>query len=142
MEKNVQWEIADVTFNEGVAFSAEIFHSTVMTLRLPYSIPKFVMEREGLFDKIFDRVMAFTGYKDIDFELYTNFSSQFLLMGENEAAIREFFTPELIEFFENEPVQHIESNGEALLIFNKLKLARTDETLRLLEFSERLLKRI
>lgn len=137
-----QWEIADVTFNEGASFSSEVFHATVMMLKLPVPIPKFVMEKEGIFDKIFDKVMAFSGYKDIDFELFTDFSSKTLLMGENEEEIRAFFRPTLIEFFENEPVQHIESNGEALLIFNKLKLARTDETMRLIDFSRRLTLKI
>ncbi len=141
-EYNVHWVIADVTFNEGAAFSAEIFHSTVMVLKIERPMPKFVMEKEGLFDKLFDRVMAFTGYKDIDFELYTDFSKKILLMGENEAEIRKFFTPRIIRFFESEPVQHIECNGEALLIFNKLKPARTDETLKILEFAKRLTKKI
>lgn len=137
-----EWEIADVTFNEGASFSSEVFHATVMMLKLPAPIPKFVMEKEGIFDKIFDRVMAFTGYKDIDFELFTDFSKKTLLMGENEEEIRAFFKPALLHFFENEPVQHIESNGEALLIFNKLKLARTDETLKLIDFSKRLTSKI
>ena len=137
---DVHWEIADVTFNEGAAFSAEVYHSTVMTLRVPSQLPKFVMEKEGIFDKIFDRVMAFSGYKDIDFELYPSFSKNILLMGENEAEIREFFTPELIEFFETEKVQHIECNGEALLIFIKMKLARTDKMEEVIGFSKRLTK--
>ena len=137
-EKRVQWEIADVTFNEGAAFTAEVYNSTVMTLRLPITLPKFVMEKEGLFDKLLDRFMAFSGYKDIDFDLYTDFSKKILLMGEDETAIREFFKPELIRFFEKEHVQHIECNGEALLIFNKLKPARTDETQEIIRFADRL----
>ncbi len=138
----VQWEIADVTFNEGASFSAEVFHSTVMTLRMPSRIPKFVMEKERLFDKIFDRVMAYSGYRDIDFKLYPTFSKNILLMGENEHEIRSFFTDDLIEFFETEQVQHIESNGEFLLIFIKMKLARTDETESVIDFSKRLCEKI
>lgn len=138
----VQWEIADVTFNEGASFSAEVFHSTVMTLRMPQPIPKFVMEKERFFDKIFDRVMAYSGYRDIDFKLYPTFSKNILLMGENEHEIRSFFTGELIEFFEKEQVQHIESNGEFLLIFIKMKLARTDETESVIDFSKRLCEKI
>ena len=140
--ENVQWEIADIIFNEGASFTAEIFHTTVMTLRLDHHIPKFVLEKEGLFDKIFDRVMALTGYKDIDFDMYTGFSSKFLLMGEDEDAIKELFDKSLIRFFEGSEIYHIESNGEALMIFNRLKLARTDETEKLLEFSESLIKKI
>ncbi len=139
---NIDWEIADVTFNEGAAFSAEVFHSTVMVLRLAEDIPKFTLEKEGVLDRLFDRVMAFSGYMDIDFTMYPKFSSKFLLMGEDEKSIETFFSPELIKFFEDEQVYHVESNGEALLIFNKLKLARTDETLNLIKFAEKLSKRI
>ncbi len=138
----VEWEVADVTFNEGAAFNAEVFHSTVMVLHLPQPIPKFILEKEGIFDKLFDRVMAFTGYRDIDFELYTGFSNKYLLMGDHEEEIRAFFRPELIRFLENEDVEHVECNGEALLIFNKLKLARTDETLKMLQFGQRLMEEI
>ena len=141
-ETSVDWEIADVTFNEGASFSAEVFYSTVMILHLPGNIPQFNLEKEGVLDRIFDRVMAFSGYKDIDWDLYPNFSSKFVLMGEQEQEIRRFFTPELIRFFESEQVYHIESNGEALLLFNRLKLARTDETLSLIAFAQKLTERL
>ncbi len=70
---------------------------------------------------IFGRVMAFSGYKDIDFTVSPNFSSKFLLIREEEKQIEMFFTPELIQFFESKQVYHVKSDGEALLIFNKFK---------------------
>ncbi|MBT8220071.1 MAG: hypothetical protein KJP00_09610, partial [Bacteroidia bacterium] len=135
---NMDWEIADVTFSEGAAFTAEVFNTTVMILKLNQKIPVFSMEKEGMFEKLFDRIMAFTGYKDIDFKMYPEFSNKFLLMGNNAEDIRSFFNEQLIRFFESQHVFHIESNGEALLIFDKVKLARTDETLKIIEFGERL----
>lgn len=135
---NVAWEISDVTFSEGAAFTAEVFNATVMVLRLNREIPVFSMEKEGVFDKIFDRVMAFSGYKDIDFNMYSDFSKKFLLMGSNEMEIRSFFNEEVIRFFENHQIYHLESNGEALLIFDKVKLARTDETLAFIEYGKEL----
>ena len=134
----VSWEIADVTFNEGQAFTAETFNTTLMILRLNQKIPVFTMEKEGMFEKIFDRVMAFTGYKDIDFKMYPDFSNKFLLMGNDEAEIREFFTDDIIRFFENHQIYHVESNGEALIIFDKIKLARTDETIEFIEYGKEL----
>ena len=135
---NVSWEIADITFNEGQAFTAETFNTTLMVLKLNKKIPVFTMEREGVFERIFDRVMAFTGYKDIDFKMYPDFSKKFLLMGNNEAEIQSFFSDEIIRFFENHHIYHLESNGEALLIFNKIKLARTDETLVFIDYGREL----
>lgn len=134
----ISWEITDITFNEGQAFTAETFNTTLMVLRLNKKIPVFSMEKEGVLGKIFDRVMAFTGYKDIDFEMYPDFSKKFLLMGNNESEIRTFFTEEIVRFFENQQIYHIESNGNALLIFDKIKLARTDETIAFLDYGEKL----
>ena len=91
-----------------------------------------------MFEKIIDRVMEFTGHKDIDFEKHPEFSSKFLLMGDNESETRSFFTDELIHFFEKNHVYHIESNGEALIIFDKIKLARTDETTAFIDYGKEL----
>jgi len=137
---DVSWEIADVIFNEGAAFTAETFGTTLMVLKLNKRIPVFTIEKEGLVDKLVDRVMAFSGYKDIDFEMYPGFSSKFLLMGNDETEIRSFFTPKLIQFFESHQIYHVESNGEAIIIFDKIKLARTDETLAFIEYGKELVE--
>ena len=110
----------------------------LMLLKLNKKIPVFTMEKEGVIDKIFGRVMALTGYKDIDFEMYPDFSKKFLLMGNDESEIRSFFTDDVIHFFENHQRYHLESNGEALIIFDKIKLARTDETMVLIDYGKEL----
>ena len=137
-EFDLSWEVSDVTFNEGEAFSAETFNTTLMILKLNKEIPVFTMEKEGLFEKLFDRVMALTGYKDIDFKMYPDFSNKFLITGKEEAEIRLFFTDERIRFFENNQIYHIESNGDAIMVFDKIKLARTDETLSLIDYGKKL----
>ena len=139
-DTDVSWQISDVTFNEGDAFSAETFNTTLIVLKLNKKIPVFTMEKEGLFEKIFDRVMALTGYKDIDFEMYPDFSRKFLITGKNESKIRSFFSKELVGFFEKNQIYHVESNGEAIIIFDKIKLARTDETISLIDYSRRLVQ--
>ena len=135
---DVSWEIADVTFSEGAAFTAETFNTTLMVLKLSKKIPVFTIEKEGVFEKIFDRVMAYTGYKDIDFEMYPDFSKKFLIMGNKESEIRSFFTDEIIRFFENHQIYRLESNGEALVFFDKIKLARTDETVAFIDYGKEL----
>ena len=139
-EFNVEWEISDVTFNDGAAFSSETFNTTVMFLKINKNIPVFAMEKEGIIEKIFDRVIAFTGHKDIDFEMYPDFSKKFLVTGNDESKIRAFFTDSLISFFENTQIYHLESNGEGLIIFDKIKLARTDETIALINYSKQLIR--
>ena len=135
---NVSWEIADVTFSEGAAFTAETFNTTLMLLKLNKKIPIFTMEKEGVLENIFDRVMAFTGYKDIDFKMYPDFSKKFLIMGNEESEIRSFFSDDIVRFFENHQIYHLESNGEALIIFDKIKLARTDETVAFINYGKEL----
>ncbi|MBR9921186.1 MAG: hypothetical protein GYB31_10140 [Bacteroidetes bacterium] len=65
-----------------------------------------------------------------------------MLKGEVEETIRSFFNDDLIKFFEKEEIYHIECTGEALLLFKFLRLARTEEISRMLEYSEALLERI
>ena len=139
-DTEVSWEIADVTFSEGAAFTAETFNTTVMILKLNKEIPVFTMEKEGVFEKIFDRVMAYAGYEDIDFKMYPNFSEKFLITGSKESKIQAFFTSDIISFFENHQIYHLESNGEALIIFDKIKLARTDETMAFIDYGNELAK--
>ncbi len=141
-QKNIYWQMADVTFDEGALLATEVYNTTVQVIRLPFELPHFVLEKEGYFDKIFDRVMAFSGQKDIDFELFTHFSKKFLLKGEDEHTIRQLFTPDLIHFFENEDIYHIECNGEALLIFKYLRLAKTEEATKMVDFSEALVSKL
>ena len=71
-----------------------------------------------------------------------DFSKKFLLFGNEEAKIRSFFSEEIIRFFENNQIYHIESNGEALFIFDKIKLARTDETIAFIDYAKELARLI
>ncbi len=138
-DNHVDWESADIIFDEGALLSSEVYHTTVHVVHLPVKIPQFTIEREGFFDKIFDKVRAFGDFKAINFRQHPEFTRRFLLMGEDEAAIRKFFNDDLIHFIEKHEIHHIESNGEALMIFNYLRLARTDEVKKMLSFSHDLL---
>jgi MFS superfamily sulfate permease-like transporter len=134
-ENNAKWEIADIVFDEGALLALEVYQTTVQIIRLPSSIPAFIIDKEGLFDKVFDRVKVFSGGKgDINFRNYTGFSNKFQLSGDDETAIREFFSEDLILFLEQNEIHHIESNGEALMIFKYLHIARTDEVQNMLTF--------
>ena len=141
LENNAQWEIADIVFDEGALQSLEIYQTTVQVIRLPSQIPQFIIDKEGLYDKIFHRVKVFSGsIIDVDFMKHSGLSGDFQLSGEDEDAIRTFFTDDLIRFLEQNEIHHIESNGEALMIFNYLHIARTDEVPKMLTFSSNLLK--
>ena len=136
----VDWEIADIVFDEGAMLSLEVFHTTVEIIHLNQPIPRFTVEREGLFDKIFDRVKALSGYTDHGLKLFPKISKKFLLMGDDEKAIKELFSADLIKCLEKQRIHHIESNGEALMIFKYLHIAPTEENENMLRLSEELLE--
>ncbi len=77
------------------------------------NIPVFMLEREGFFDKVTD--LAYRA--DIDFESYPVFSDKFVLKGPDEGAIRSFFHPGIIRKVEQYPNFHMESNGEAIILY-------------------------
>ena len=140
LKHKANWEIADIVFDEGAMLSLEVFHSTVQIVRLEQQIPRFSVEKEGLFDKIFDRVKAISGFTDHDLKLFPKVSKKFLLMGEeDDTELTDFFNKDLIRFLEERPIQHIESNGEALMIFNYLHIAPAGEVQNMLDFSVDLL---
>lgn len=138
----VNWEIADIVFDEGAMLSLEVFHTTVQVVRLNHKIPKFSVQKEGYFDKIFDRVKALSGFRDHDFKLFTKVSKKFLLLGEDEKALEKLFTKDLIAFLERNKIQYIESNGEALIIFKYLHIAPLNEVQNMLKFTTELLNHV
>ena len=139
-ENNAQWEIADIVFDEGAMLALEVYQTTVQVVRLPAPIPRFIIDKEGFFDKIFNRVRVLSGAsRDINFKKNPAFSSKFILSGEDEDAVRVFFTDELLQFMADNEVHHIESNGEALMIFKYIHIARTDEVKNMLTFAHDLL---
>ncbi|MDG2312186.1 MAG: SulP family inorganic anion transporter, partial [Flavobacteriales bacterium] len=141
LENNARWEIADIVFDEGALLALEIYQTTVQVIRLPSPIPRFIINKEGLFNKVFNRVRAFSEFNlNIELMKHTEFSGKFQLSGDDEDAIRTFFTANLIHFLEKNEIHHIESNGEALMIFKYLHIARTVEVPSMLEFSSNLLK--
>lgn len=143
-DSGVHWELSDITFDEGALMATEVYHTTIQVIQMPGKIPEFTLEAEGLFEKIFDRVKSLPRNRDIDFKLFSKFSSHFLLKGEDEQAIREFFKRDhVIEFLEDhDDIYHIESDGNALLVFKSLRFARVNEIEKMLEFSETLITKL
>ena len=139
-ETEVDWEISDIVFDEGAMFSKEVYKTTAQLVHLQNEVPSFVLDQEGIFGKLFDRVLhSLTDTHDIDFEDFPVFSKENLLMGSNEKAIRELFTPSLIRFLAEE-VYHIECNGNALIIFKSLRIASTNEIKNMVRFTKDFVK--
>ncbi len=130
--------ISDVSYTEGALEGGIDHRATFLRYPLKKRIPLFVLEREV----VLDRVLNTTGVRDIDFKDFKEFSNKFLLFGPDEEEIKKFFTPEIILFFETHSVYHIESSGDALLVFPKAKLVKSHQIEVMVAFVEELLDKI
>lgn len=133
---NVQWQISDITFDEGALIATEVYHTTVQIIQLPFEIPSFSMEKE----QFADRVLELAGLGDIDFETHDKFSKKFLLHGENKEAITKFFNTKLKDFFVNHKVYHLESDGNSLMLFKYFRLASFENINKMIGFGHDLSK--
>ncbi|MDG1730218.1 MAG: SulP family inorganic anion transporter [Algibacter sp.] len=133
-EKNNAITLFDIEFSEGEFITKEKVRKTMLHIDLQFAIPEFTLDKEGFLEK----VSAFAGFKDIPIENHDDFSKRFYLLGENEVGIAKFFNDDVTHFFESNPYYHVESNGNALLIFGKERLASIKEIKALYDFGKRL----
>ncbi len=130
--------VSDVTFEEGAMLS-DVFHTTTLQIRLPFTIPEFVLERE----EFLDRALELAGFQDIDFRHFTTFSKRFVVKGRDEAAIRRFLQPPRMRLFERDPVYHVESSGPEIVFFdNYHRLASAAEVEAMVAFAEDLARQL
>lgn len=127
----VDWQISDITFDEGALLATEVYHTTLMIIRLPYTIPKFTLEKEYFTD----RVLELAGISDIDFDDHSKFSKSFLLQGEDKKELQEFFVDELKEFFLSKEIYHLECNGNSLMLFKYFRLGSFTNVQRMVRFA-------
>jgi MFS superfamily sulfate permease-like transporter len=116
--------VADVTLVEGARQEQS---ETKITLALVsetgMKFPDFALEPEGLWTKLSE----LGGSQDIDFGNHPEFSKKYFLRGENEAAIREFFSADILNFLENREQIHIESHRGKLLFYKQRELLGVDD---------------
>ncbi len=87
-------------------------------------LPDFELGPENLLH----RLGQVFGYQDIDFEQFPEFSKQYLLRGEDEAAIRTAFTSTVIAGLEQTPDWSLQSRGDTLLAFYDDRKCKPEET--------------
>ena len=122
-----------MTFEEGAFHLNDEYETTVGLFKLPYTIPKFVIERRGFLD----RFLPLFDHKDIDYEKYPHFSKKFNVKIDDIKEMEAFMTPEIRTLLEECGIDHMESNGEAILLFsNNFKLAQLPEYTLMIDFVE------
>ena len=120
----VQIAIFDYKYVTGSGKNQSTHSQTVASLQSNLiNAPDFTLRPEGMFDKIGGAL----GFQDIDFETHPQFSSMFVLKGDNEARIREFFTNELLEFFETQSGISLEARQGALIFYRPRSRAKPEQ---------------
>jgi len=79
------------------------------------NLPKFILRPEGMLDRLGEAI-GWDGSRDIDFDQHPEFSKSFVLNGEDEPAIRNFFDREKLDFFAQRKETCIEA-GHSFLIY-------------------------
>ena len=120
----------------------EVYHSTMQYIKLPKEAPQFLLRREELVDRVFDRVRVFGSMKDINFKTNSEFSRLYYLKGDDREKIREYFRDEILDFFIENPIEHIECNGKEMLIVGTVGITKTEDIVPRIKSIEKLMELI
>ncbi|MDB5256565.1 MAG: sulfate transporter [Chitinophagaceae bacterium] len=125
----ITYAVSDLSIVSGGDFKAGVSNLTVLSVsNLHYGVPLFTMKEERFFDNAF--------LSDINFADHPKFSKTYKLNGFSETQVREFFTKNLITYFENQDIYHIESLGSELIIYKHEKVASTEEIKSMIAFAK------
>jgi anti-anti-sigma regulatory factor len=132
-DKEMHMELVDVTFEEGVDIFPDEYKTTIGLLKLPFPIPKFTIEKKGLLDKF----IPISEHRDIDYSLYNKGPKNYIIKVEDTQAMDAFLSDKLRVLIEISGLNHLESNGEAILIFsNNFELAQVKDYIKMIQFVE------
>ena len=120
---NEDCTIFDIQFSEGEMIAKQVIKATMLHIHTKKDIPFFTLDKEGIFEYLLD----FAGYKDIDIDNHPDFSKRFYLSGKNQEKIRTFFTDELVLFLESNKQYHIEASENGLLIIGNERFSSVKE---------------
>lgn len=132
-DQEMHMELVDVTFEEGVDIFPDEYKTTIGLLKLPFPIPKFTIEKKGFLDKF----LPISEHRDIDYSLYSKGPKNYIVKVEDTQSMDAFLSDKLRVLIEISGLNHLESNGEAILIFsNNFELAQVKDYIKMIQFVE------
>ena len=121
---DVKISIFDYRYTTGSGKNKTVHKQTIVLLESAnIHAPAFSMRQQGFFDK-FGKAL---GFQDIDFTSHPKFSKMFVLQGPNEEAVRKFFTPQLLEFFETQERVSVEGGFGRIMTYSARKVLKPEE---------------
>jgi anti-anti-sigma regulatory factor len=126
----LNYVISDLSIVSGGDFKAGVSNVTVLSVStLHPGIPLFTMKEEKFLDNAF--------MNDINFGYHPKFSKTYNLKGFSEAQVREFFTEDVIKYFEGQDIYSIDSLGSELIIYRgEGKVASPEEIKGMIAFTK------
>ena len=113
-EDGVNVTVFDFIYTIGTGkYQTTYFQSVFLFEPNDQSFPDFALRPEGAFDKMFS---AF-GYQDIDFGQRPEFSRQYILRGQDEAAIRQTLNDRVLSFYEGNPGTFTDAVDNQLFVY-------------------------
>ena len=99
-----------------------VSRQSIMVMKLKRTLPDLVMAPEGFFSK----VGQVFGAADVDFLTHPEFSKRFVLKGDDEETIRELFTFDLLEYFEQRLGMTLEVFQDELVFYRSNKRCKPE----------------
>jgi hypothetical protein len=116
--------VLEFSYKQGGGKSSSHHTLTVMLRKSPgLFAPQFELRPEGIHDK----VASWFGYQDIDFPEDPEFSSRYLLRGENEERIREIFSMPVRLQLRERTGWSAEGRGEWVGVYQGSRRAKPEE---------------
>ena len=116
--------IFDFRFRTGSGKNMKTWEQTVfMFISDQLGLPLFTVRPENVMHKI----GSVFGYRDINFPQHPLFSRKYLLQGQNEEAVREIFSSDVLSYFEMNPGLSVEGSGNCLIIYRMSRLVQSTE---------------
>jgi hypothetical protein len=113
--------IFDYHYTVSSGNSAKTYRQTVVLIHSKnFSLPFFLVRPENVFDKI----AAYLGWNDIDFEAFPEFSKKFFLKSEDKEYTRSFFESRMLRRFRFSNGWYMEGNNFYLISYLKDKLLK------------------
>jgi hypothetical protein len=111
-------------YTTGGGKNQQTHQQTVISFHSPHlSLPEFEIRPENFLHKIGKAL----GYQDINFDSHPVFSKKYLLRGPDEAAVREFLTPKLLQFFESQQGISVEASRDRLIYYRASKRIKPEQ---------------
>ncbi len=120
----IEITIFDYRYTTGGGKNQHTHNQTVVLLKSTVlDVPPFSLKPQNVFHNI---GKAF-GYQDIDFDSHPLFSEKYLLRSSDELMVREFFSYDILEYFEKRNGLSTEAGGNRLIFYQASKKVKPED---------------